>query len=176
MKSYYHDGLENEDKRLPHESSEEVSLKELNSIGVYTFHFDELTAVDALAQERNYRARDEVVVSPEALGSWKSYHAQLDTFYKEHLHEDEEIRYVLDGAGYFDVRNKAQDRWIRTYVTKGDLMILPSGIYHRFTLTTDNYIKNMRLFQDKPKWMAINRPEADTNLFREEYLKEISTH
>jgi cupin superfamily acireductone dioxygenase involved in methionine salvage len=33
----------------------------------------------------------------------------IKNFYDEHLHVDEEIRYILDGEGYFDVNMYPDD-------------------------------------------------------------------
>lgn len=91
--------------------------------------------MDILAAERGYKNRDEVTVSPVTMGD--VYEEKVKTFFKEHLHEDEEIRYILDGEGFFDVRSE-EDEWVRIRLGKGDMIILPAGIYHRFTTDEKN--------------------------------------
>lgn len=91
--------------------------------------------MNALAAERGYKNRDEVCVSPATMG--EVYEDKVKMFFKEHLHEDEEIRYILDGEGFFDVRSR-DDEWVRISLVKGDLIVLPAGIYHRFTTDETN--------------------------------------
>jgi 1,2-dihydroxy-3-keto-5-methylthiopentene dioxygenase len=91
--------------------------------------------VEDIAKTRNYANRDEITVSPDAMGA--AYDEKIRLFYDEHIHEDEEIRYILKGTGYFDVRDQ-DDRWVRIRAEPGDLLILPAGIYHRFTVDEEN--------------------------------------
>ncbi|KAL8720898.1 MAG: hypothetical protein Q9225_002316 [Loekoesia sp. 1 TL-2023] len=172
MKTFYHDDQPG-DCRLPHDSGIGLSPDYLSSLGVLFYSFPpssptSAAQVEDLAKTQNYTNRDEITVSPTAMGA--VYEDKIRMFYNEHMHEDEEIRYILKGTGYFDVRN-AEDKWVRIRVEEGDLLILPAGIYHRFTVDEDNYINAARLFKEQPKWTALNRGEkTDANEIRKDYL------
>lgn len=172
MRAYYHDGNNEVDFTADHDSGIEVTLADLDKVGVLYYHLETEEEVNTVAKQREYRNRDVITLKESTFpGGVELYREKLNVFYQEHLHEDEEIRYILDGEGFFDVRD-SEDRWIRTKLSKGDLLILPLGIYHRFTLTDQNYVQLLRLFKDEPKWTALNRP-VDQNLFREQYLQSI---
>lgn len=65
------------------------------------------------------------------------------------------------------------DRWIRFQVEAEDLVVIPVGIYHRFTLDEGDYIKSVRLFRADPKWVYMYRSkEMDVNPYRLTYVKE----
>ncbi|RXK40691.1 1,2-dihydroxy-3-keto-5-methylthiopentene dioxygenase [Tremella mesenterica] len=181
MRAYIYDDLPG-DQRQPHDSGIEISSSELERLGLVYVNIpiDEEgqweKEIDTFAEQRGYKNRDRITVTKAGLG--EAYETKIKSFFDEHLHEDEEIRYILDGSGYFDVRGSGgeyDERWIRVSLTKGDLLVLPAGIYHRFTVDHDNAITAMRLFQDEPKWTPYSRTAADTDVreARAIYLNQV---
>lgn len=173
---FYHDGKDTPDNFTDeHNSGEAVSPEKLAELGIVYKYIDNLDHLEAIVKERNYRNRDQVVLNLEFFGGDReAYNAKMRQFYTEHYHEDEEIRYIKDGEGYFDVRDN-NDRWIRACVQKNDLLILPAGIYHRFTLLSRlQNVSALRLFKDEPKWEAINRSKNRETPARLEYARSIS--
>ncbi|XP_046734836.1 1,2-dihydroxy-3-keto-5-methylthiopentene dioxygenase [Diprion similis] len=164
------------DQRLEHftDPPQFLSLSELFAdTGVEYFKVDHDnyksdTLLKQLKESRGYSYEDEIICSKECL---QNYEDKLKHFFTEHLHTDEEIRLVLEGSGYFDVRN-SNDQWIRIEVIPGDLIIIPSGIYHRFTLDSNNFVKAKRYFVGVPVWEPHNRP-ADDMACRQEYVRRL---
>jgi 1,2-dihydroxy-3-keto-5-methylthiopentene dioxygenase len=182
------------DQRAPHQRvpNAEVSLEELAKVGVNYWQVfgDTDPQLAKIREEHNFSYHDYITISKDTL---PGYDEKLKIFYSEHMHDDDEIRFVLEGAGYFDVRNK-NDEWIRVEVVANDMISLPAGIYHRFTLDESNYAKGkilrqgfcfqiqnmwltlrplivMRLFVGDPIWTAHNRKEGtDGRNARADYI------
>jgi len=121
--------------------------------------------LQAIRDARGYSYADIISVRPDLL---PGYDEKIKAFFEEHIHDAEEIRYIVDGSGYFDIRDQ-DDHWIRIHIQKGDLMTLPEGCYHRFTCDATDFIQAMRLFIGEPIWTPFNRPQ-DEHPSRQDYV------
>lgn len=113
-------------------------------------------ALDALKAANRYVRQDEVSLSVDT----PNLEAVCAKFADEHRHDEDEVRFVLDGAGVFDVRSR-DDRWMRITVERGDLIVVPKDRYHRFFLTEAQRIRCVRLFQQESGWTPHYRPALE---------------
>jgi 1,2-dihydroxy-3-keto-5-methylthiopentene dioxygenase len=115
------------------------------------------SAVDQLKTDRGYIEEDIVELAPTT--------PNLETicakFVDEHHHDDDEVRFVLEGEGIFDIRS-TEDRWMRVVVQPGDLIVVPAGRHHRFLLTDAKHIRCVRLFRDTSGWVPHYREARPT--------------
>ena len=105
-------------------------------------------ALDRVKRERGYVEEDIVELAPTT----ENLEGICAKFADEHLHTDDEVRFVLAGAGIFDIRDDA-DRWMRVTVEPGDLIVVPRDRHHRFFLTDAKQIRCVRLFQSTAGWV-----------------------
>jgi 1,2-dihydroxy-3-keto-5-methylthiopentene dioxygenase len=76
--------------------------------------------------------------------------AMLARFDKEHTHSEDEVRFILAGRGIFFFR--VQDQVLSLEVAAGDMIRVPAGTTHWFTLCGERRIRAVRWFQDTSGW------------------------
>jgi 1,2-dihydroxy-3-keto-5-methylthiopentene dioxygenase len=111
--------------------------------------------IASIKREHGYVDEDFVELRPET----PDIDAICAKFDKEHYHTEDEVRFVVEGEGIFDVRDEA-DRWIRIEVTPGDMIVIPARTHHRFYLTDRKQIRCMRLFANHEGWAPMYRETA----------------
>ena len=74
----------------------------------------------------------------------------LANFNREHWHDEDEVRFILDGRGLFHI-NAGHSVFVLE-VGPGDLIRVPRGTHHWFDLCAERRIRAIRLFQDPSGW------------------------
>ncbi|MFK7825387.1 MAG: cupin domain-containing protein [Oligoflexales bacterium] len=76
-------------------------------------------------------------------------------FVREHHHDDDEVRFVVEGKGVFEVMSQKDGSMIKISAEPGDLLVIPAKRRHLFYLTEEKAIRCIRLFKDSKGWEAI---------------------
>ncbi|HEX9982913.1 MAG TPA: cupin domain-containing protein [Thermoanaerobaculia bacterium] len=108
--------------------------------------------IAAIKREHGYVDEDFIELGPQT----PNLDAICAKFDREHYHTEDEVRFVVAGAGIFDVRGET-DEWIRIEVAEGDIIVIPANTYHRFYLTEEKRIRCMRLFANHDGWAPLYR-------------------
>jgi len=103
--------------------------------------------IDELKRRGGYVTADVINVTPET----PNLDAMLNKFNKEHRHSEDEVRFIVKGAGIFHIHPENHPVFA-IQVAAGDLITVPAGTRHWFDLCSDRTIRAIRLFQDMTGW------------------------
>ncbi len=103
--------------------------------------------IEKLKQRGGYVTADVIDVSSQTPG----LEAMLNKFNSEHWHDEDEVRFIIEGRGLFHIHPR-QGPVVAIEVEAGDLIRVPRGTWHWFDLCADRRIRAIRLFQNPAGW------------------------
>ena len=103
--------------------------------------------IEALKARGGYVTADVIDVKPET----PNLDVMLAKFNREHWHDEDEVRFIIEGRGLFHV-HPAEGPVFAIEVEAGDLIRVPRGTHHWFDLCAEKRIRAIRLFQDASGW------------------------
>jgi 1,2-dihydroxy-3-keto-5-methylthiopentene dioxygenase len=103
--------------------------------------------IEALKRRGGYVVADVIDVRPET----PNLETMLAKFSREHWHDEDEVRFIIEGRGLFHVHPRSGPL-TAIEVEAGDLIRVPCGTWHWFDLCGERRIRAIRLFQDASGW------------------------
>jgi 1,2-dihydroxy-3-keto-5-methylthiopentene dioxygenase len=103
--------------------------------------------IEELKSRGGYLTADVIDVNKDTPG----LDAMLAKFNIEHRHDEDEVRYIVNGRGLFHIHQQLGPV-VALEVEAGDLIRIPRGTLHWFDLCGDRRIRAIRLFQDVSGW------------------------
>ena len=105
--------------------------------------------IEAMKQRGGYVTADVIDVNPTT----PNLEVMLAKFDKEHTHSEDEVRFILSGRGIFFLALEGKVASVE--VGPGDMLRVPCGTKHWFTLCEDRRIRAIRWFQDTTGWSPL---------------------
>ena len=103
--------------------------------------------IERLKKRGGYVVADLIDVRPET----PNLETMLAKFSREHWHNEDEVRFIIEGRGLFHVHPRSGPL-TAIEVEAGDLIRVPRGTWHWFDLCRERRIRAIRLFQDPSGW------------------------
>lgn len=103
-----------------------------------------------LASRRGYRTWDVIALSEVT----PNLDELLKKFESVHTHTEDEVRAITAGSGIFIIKGNEEVGYFDVELTAGDVISVPEGFAHFFTLMSDRKIVAVRLFIETEGWIA----------------------
>lgn len=119
-----------------------AAAKDEDVLAAYADDIRQLQARDG------YQSYDVIRLTPDDPARAKS----REKYLSEHVHDDHEVRYCVEGAGQFYIRSG--DTVYALEVVAGDLIQVPAGLLHWFDGGENPSFTALRLFTTPDGWAA----------------------
>uniref|UniRef100_A0A0N5AJW5 1,2-dihydroxy-3-keto-5-methylthiopentene dioxygenase homolog n=1 Tax=Syphacia muris TaxID=451379 RepID=A0A0N5AJW5_9BILA len=138
------------DKRLPHhvyppKMHTPDQLQALTGVIHYKVDLDDTVAMKKrISRVKNDRGviSSDIITINEHLADLS---LKLEEFFEPVVKKEDAIYLLMDGSAYYDIEVD-EDDWIRIELERGDMIVIPSGRPHRYTLTPlVSYLKALEL-------------------------------
>ncbi len=103
---------------------------------------------EKLKNEAGYKSQDLIVLHPEI----ENLDELLAKFEPCHTHDDDEVRYIVDGEGVFGFVLPSKDQ-VELKVEAEEFINVPKNTEHWFHLTEKKRIKAVRYFSGTDGWV-----------------------
>ncbi len=100
-------------------------------------------------QSKGYHTADVINISPNT----PNLLALRQKFLKEHTHSEDEVRYFVEGQGFFWFNLGQAEPVFNVLCQRGDLISVPAGTPHWFDLGNPPRVKAIRIFIDQSGWV-----------------------
>lgn len=104
--------------------------------------------VERLKAENGYQSIDVIRMQPDH----PDKAALRQKFLSEHRHSEDEVRFFVEGAGLFTLRE--DDKVYAVLCEEGDLISVPAGMRHWFDMGPSPRFTAIRLFTNPDGWIA----------------------
>lgn len=104
--------------------------------------------IQELSESRGYVKWDIIALSDAN----PNLEEMLKKFEQVHTHTEDEVRAITAGSGTFVI--KGRDGYFDVRLIPGDVISVPEGNPHFFTLTEERKVVAVRLFVDPAGWVA----------------------
>ncbi|NNU91185.1 acireductone dioxygenase [Anoxybacillus sp. CHMUD] len=108
------------------------------------------TEIEDLAKRRGYQAWDVVALCEQT----PNLEELLKKFEQVHTHTEDEVRAIVAGHGIFVIKGDENTGYFDVELEAGDVISVPEGNPHFFTLMDDRQVVAVRLFIDPSGWVA----------------------